>query len=72
MAARSKIEWTDSTWTPIQARNRDTGKSGWHCEHASPGCANCYAESMNYRLGTGLPFKPGRLLDGVEHNGMPT
>jgi hypothetical protein len=39
MAARSSIEWTDASWTPIRARlweNRgnEGGKErfGWHCE----------------------------------------
>jgi protein gp37 len=59
MSERSAIEWTDASWNPIRARNRETGKIGWHCEHVSTGCINCYAESMNKRLGTGLPFKPG-------------
>lgn len=26
MSTKSKIEWTDSTWTPIRARNLKTGK----------------------------------------------
>jgi protein gp37 len=59
MADRSKIEWTDASWTPIRARNRSTGKIGWHCEHVTTGCEHCYAERMNKRLGTGLAFKPG-------------
>ena len=60
------IEWTDATWTPIRARNKATGKVGWHCEHASPGCQHCYSESFNEkRLGTGLPFKPGHRGDVV-------
>lgn len=63
MGAKSDIEWTDATWTPIRARHRQTGNVGWHCEHVSPGCENCYAESMNRRLGTGLPFKPGHKRD---------
>jgi protein gp37 len=58
---RSNIEWTESSWTPVRARAKATGKVGWHCEHASPGCINCYAEGMNKRLGTGLPFKPDQL-----------
>ncbi len=37
--AKSKIEWTDSTWNPV------TG-----CTKISPGCQNCYAERMAYRL----------------------
>ncbi len=35
----SKIEWTESTWNPV------TG-----CTKTSPGCKNCYAERMAYRL----------------------
>lgn len=63
MSANSKIEWTDSTWNPIRARDRKTGKIGWHCEHATTGCEFCYAEVFNKRLGTGLPFKPGHRKD---------
>jgi len=39
MAARSDIEWTDSTWNPV------TG-----CTKVSPGCQHCYAERMAARL----------------------
>jgi protein gp37 len=63
MADRTGIEWTGSTWTPIRARNRATGKLGWHCVHVSPGCKHCYAESLNKPRGTGLPFKPGHEAD---------
>lgn len=59
MADKSNIEWTDATWTPIRARHKASGKVGWHCTHATPGCVHCYAEDLNKRLGTGLPFKPG-------------
>jgi protein gp37 len=59
MGAKSNIEWTDASWTPIRARNLKTGKVGWYCEHATTGCEFCYAEGLNKRLGTGLPFKPG-------------
>ncbi len=37
--AKSKIEWTGSTWNPV------TG-----CTKISPGCKNCYAERMSNRL----------------------
>ncbi len=37
--AQSSIEWTESTWNPI------TG-----CTKISPGCKNCYAERMAFRL----------------------
>lgn len=63
MSDRTKIEWTDASWTPIRARNVATGNVGWHCSPASPGCENCYAENMNGRLGTRLPFKPGHRGD---------
>jgi protein gp37 len=39
MAARSDIEWTESTWNPL------TG-----CSKISPGCKHCYAERMAIRL----------------------
>jgi protein gp37 len=63
MGEKTGIEWTDSTWNPIRARNLATGKIGWHCEHVSDGCKHCYSESMNRRLGTGLGFKPGHRSD---------
>jgi protein gp37 len=59
MSGNSKIEWTNSTWNPIRALDLKTSKIGWHCEHATTGCENCYSEGFNKRLGTGLPFKPG-------------
>jgi protein gp37 len=63
---RSAIEWTDASWNPIRARNRATGRLGWHCVHKSDGCRNCYAESFNLRLGTKLPYKPGHVPEDVE------
>lgn len=39
MAARSHIEWTESTWNPV------TG-----CTKTSAGCQHCYAERMAKRL----------------------
>jgi len=39
MAAKSAIEWTESTWNPV------TG-----CKKISPGCQHCYAERMAKRL----------------------
>lgn len=39
MAARSSIEWTESTWNPV------TG-----CTKVSSGCKNCYAERIALRL----------------------
>lgn len=75
MGDRSKIEWTDASWTPIRARRwglpegepdrgiMDGTKTGWHCEHVTDACRFCYAESINRRLGTGLDFKPGHRKD---------
>jgi protein gp37 len=74
MADNSAIEWTDATWNPIRARRLVPGADpgdfatvtaiGWHCEHVSEGCRNCYAERMNRRLGTRLDYKPGHLKQG--------
>lgn len=70
MSDRSAIEWTDATWNPVRA-HRLSGQLaqavkhglGWHCEHVSEGCRNCYAEAINGRLGTGLDYKPGHRKD---------
>lgn len=70
MANRTSIEWTStvnadgsvtpgSSWNPLRARNKATGSVGWHCTKPSAGCKNCYAERMNKRLGTGLPYTIG-------------
>lgn len=81
MSAKTGIEWTDSTWSPIRVRvkkdaaeiarakgytslvqiaERMAGRVGQHCEHVSPGCEHCYAETNNHRClpgnGTGLPY----------------
>lgn len=69
MSDNTRIEWANAglprgaSWNPIRARNKATGKVGWHCTHQSDGCRFCYAESMNKRLGTGLPYKPGHEKD---------
>ncbi len=39
MSTKSLIEWTDASWNPIAG-----------CTKVSPGCDNCYAERMAYRL----------------------
>ena len=39
MGDNSAIEWTDATWNPV------TG-----CTKISPGCKNCYAERLAFRL----------------------
>lgn len=69
MGDKSKIEWTDATWTPIRARRKDNGKVGVACVKVSPACKNCYAERFNMRNlpvhGTGLPYTI-EALDQVE------
>ena len=42
------IEWTDETWNPV------TG-----CSKVSPGCANCYAETLALTRLTGKAGYPG-------------
>jgi protein gp37 len=64
MAENSKIEWTDDTLNPIRTIRISADGTvliGWHCEHVSEGCRNCYAETINLRLGTKLEFKPANL-----------
>jgi protein gp37 len=63
---KTPIEWTQGedgsqgyTWNPLRARNLETGRIGWHCEHASEGCRHCYAEQRNkgfFQFGTRLPY----------------
>lgn len=65
MATASRIEWTEQTWNPV------TG-----CTKVSPGCKNCYAETMARRLkamgasgysqGFKLALQPGRLNQPLE------
>lgn len=43
----TKIQWTDQTWNPVRG-----------CSRVSPGCENCYAESIAARFsGEGLAFQ---------------
>lgn len=71
MSERTTIAWTESTWNPLRAsappeRMRDAygqpteefedPKLGWSCVRVSPGCRNCYAATLNRRLGTGLDY----------------
>ncbi len=77
MSANSKIEWTEKTWNPIAAflkrditvniggRDRviPKGTRGWFCVKCSPGCAHCYAEGINLRLGNGLTYLHRNLSD---------
>src|SRR3990170_6702040 len=65
MSTQSRIEWTEQTWNPV------TG-----CTKISPGCKNCYAETMARRLkaigargyenGFRLTLMPERLVEPLE------
>jgi|AGTN01.3.fsa_nt_gi Bacteriophage protein gp37 len=48
MAQDSKIAWTHSTWNLI-----------WGCEKISPGCVNCYADTLSSRYGFDV-WGPGK------------
>ena len=48
MSDKTAIEWTDATWNPV------TG-----CSKVSPGCANCYAETLALTRLAGKTGYPG-------------
>lgn len=60
MSAKSKIEWCDATWNPVQG-----------CDSVSPGCKNCYARRIaerfrgtpghSYEWGFDVRYFPSRL-----------
>ena len=55
MSEKSSIEWTDATWNPT------TG-----CSKVSPGCANCYAETLSLRFGHSTkPWTPANAPENV-------
>ncbi|MFT3819851.1 MAG: phage Gp37/Gp68 family protein [Rubrivivax sp.] len=70
MTTQSRIEWTERTWNPVVG-----------CTKISPGCKNCYAETMARRLkaigapgyenGFRLTQLPSRLGDPLRR-GKPT
>lgn len=57
---KTNIAWTDYTDNPIYIRRSDGTKGGHWCKKISPGCANCYAESVNqsgyYQFASRLPY----------------
>ena len=65
MSTQSRIEWTELTWNPTVG-----------CTKVSPGCKNCYAETMARRLqamgvngyenGFQLSLMPERLAEPLE------
>ena len=60
MSDGTKIQWTDASWNMIRARRKDgqpnKGDGGWACQRVSAGCQNCYAATINKRLGTGFDY----------------
>jgi protein gp37 len=56
MSYKTLIEWTELRLNPIKARNRETGKLGWFCIHASDGCAICHSETKNRWIGTQIGY----------------
>ncbi|MGI8546880.1 MAG: DUF5131 family protein [Gemmatimonadaceae bacterium] len=47
MGAKTKIEWTDSSWNTLRG-----------CSRVSFGCMNCYAETLAARFaGPGMPYE---------------
>lgn len=53
---KTRIEWADETWNPVQDKIKGKSGRGYHCTKVSPGCDNCYAERTNALRGNGLPF----------------
>jgi protein gp37 len=43
--SKTSIEWTDHSINPVRF-NR-----GHFCQKVSPGCAHCYASTLQYRFG---------------------
>ena len=55
--SKTKIEWCDHTINPIVG-----------CSKCSPGCDNCYAEKMAYRLSK-IPATAAKYAGVVDENG---
>ncbi len=60
MAENSAIEWTDHTFNPW-----------WGCVKVSPGCKNCYAETMSKRFGNWWGVDGERRFFGDKHWNEP-
>lgn len=54
MPHRTDIEYADYSSNPLRASLG--AKRGWSCAKISPGCLNCYAETLNGRFGTGTAY----------------
>lgn len=72
----TNIEWTATTLpdgtsrpgftsNPIKYRDRETGQVVWACVRHSPGCTNCYAQTLALRYGRGGPYTQSA-MDKVE------
>ena len=64
----TKIEWVRNadgsageSWNPLRAHRKSDGKVGWFCTKMSTGCAHCYSERRNNRMGTRLPYTAASL-----------
>lgn len=57
MAVSSEIEWTEATWNPTSG-----------CTKISPGCQNCYAETLTKRLKSMGQEKYKKGFQYVEHS----
>jgi protein gp37 len=51
----TKIEWCDYSSNPLKFRDA-AGNVVWGCAKCSPGCANCYAETIALRWKRGGPY----------------
>jgi protein gp37 len=61
MSEKTGISWTDHTFNPW-----------WGCAHVSPGCANCYAETLAARYGQDVWGKQApRRIFGDKHWAEP-
>ncbi len=61
----TNISWTDFSSSPIKYRDKNSRKVVWACVMASPGCQNCYSQSLAARWNKGKPFTAPN-IDGVE------
>jgi protein gp37 len=56
----AQIAYAKGYTSLVPIAEKMVGRIGQHCEHVSPGCEHCYAESNNHRClpgnGTGLPY----------------
>lgn len=57
----TSIGWTDLSSNALKYRDNSTGKNVWACVKTSPGCKNCYAESLGLRYQRGGPFTRANL-----------